>query len=399
MQTMLKGGLLAHDQLREIHDAVLSAGIDREALLTLIDRRLTAGFHKASSPGGQVWEDLVALNGIRALKDGSAPLVAWLETARHLAEPRAEAGIFQKALDLLAGSPTGTRVDRSVADSATPDAGASPVDILIVTVLPEEYAAVLRLLSNARSVQGRPDAPTLYGWRIGTVERAQGGAYRVALALAGRAGTVNASQAVVRSVDRWKPRYVLLVGIAGGLPPSGCSVGAVVVSTEIYGYEYGKVDNGFHPRPNWVYQVDRGLCTSAQAFVAATPEWFTGGAPSPKVLFGPVASGDKVVDDPSEPFFAAVLKQWPKLQAVEMEGAGAAAAIDELHAMGVRVGFLMVRGISDMPRPPNERAGQAAQTGERDANTLRACDVAAGFAVRWIAAEWPVEPKSLADPP
>lgn len=286
------------------------------------------------------------------------------------------------------------------APAAAP-AAPDQVDILIVTILPDEYAAALRVLSDARPVQGTPDAPNLYGWRLGTIARTYGGAYRVALALTGRAGNVSASQAVVRSAERWKPRYVLLVGIAGGLPREDCAVGDVVVSTEIYGYEYGKLDGGFHPRANWTYQVDRGLLTSAQAFAAATPDWWTGEAPAPKVLFGPVASGEKVVDDPSDPSFAAVLKHWPKLQAVEMEGAGAAAAIEELRAVGSSPpGFLMIRGISDMPRPPEKRAeGAAAQTAERDKNKNRACDVAAGFAVRWIAAEWPVEPRQPASSP
>jgi len=67
---------------------------------------------------------------------------------------------------------------------------------------------------------------------------------------------------------------------------------------------------------------------------------------------------------------------------------------EELLAVGSQsVGFLMLRGISDMPRPPSERAtGAVAQRAERDANKKRACDVAASFAVRWIAAEWPVKP-------
>ena len=282
--------------------------------------------------------------------------------------------------------------------SASPRDDAAPVDILLVTILPEEYAAVLCRLNEVRPVQGTTDAPNLYGWRLGTIARLGGGYYRVALALVGRAGNTGASQAVARSAERWKPRYALLVGIAGGLPREGCAVGDVVVSTEIYGYEYGKIDGGFQPRPNWTYQVDRGLLNSAQGFSVASLEWWTGGGVAPKVLFGPVASGEKVVEDPVEPFFAAVVKQWPKLQAVEMEGAGAAAAIDELHAVGKdAIGFLMVRGISDMPRPLAERPGladQANQTGERDTNKKRACDAAAAFAVSWIASEWPVGPRA-----
>lgn len=413
MSTMTKKSLLPDPLLHELHGAALAVGFDRDAVTARLDRRLVAGFRKASSPGGQFWEDLAELNGILELDDGSVPLRVWLETAKLLSGPRAQTAVFQRALDVLAGKASPTAPASPPPDAGSPSAPAAGpafaphpsststetpadrADILVVTVLPEEYTAVLRLLANTRPVQGPPDAPNLYGWRLGTIARPHGGAYRVALALAGRAGNVNATQAVVRSAERWRPRYVLLVGIAGGLPREGCAAGDVVVSAEIYGYEYGKLDSGFHPRPNWTYQVDRALLNGAQAFAVANPAWWTGASPSPKVLFGAVASGEKVVDDPSEPFFAAVLKHWPKLQAVEMEGMGAAAAIDELHAVGKEaIGFLMIRGISDMPRPPAERTGEAAQTAERDAHKKRACEVAAGFVVSWIAAEWPVEPRA-----
>jgi nucleoside phosphorylase len=416
-------GLLTDAHLRDVQDAAVSARLDRNVLLTSLGPGLVASLPKAPSPGEQLLSDLRELNRIGKLRDDSIPLRSWLETAKHLAGPRREAAVFEAALaalaealavtaDALAPTAEALPANAPPARAAAPQVPATapprpprdpkdaPVDILLVTVLPEEYGAVLRLLSNPAPVQGKPDAPTLYGWRTGTIPRAQGGAYRVVLAMTGQAGTVRSSQAVVRSVERWKPRYVLLVGIAGGLPPSGCSLGDAVVSTHLYGYEYGKIDSsGFQPRLDFIYQVDQSLCTSAQAFVAATPDWHSGSGAAPRVAFGPVASGDKVVDDPAEPFFAAVIKQWPKLHAVEMEGAGAAAAIEELRAAGNVVGFLMVRGLSDLPRPAAERAGAATQTGERDTNKRRACDVAASFAVRWIAAEWPVEPRDAENPP
>lgn len=74
-------------------------------------------------------------------------------------------------------------------------------------------------------------------------------------------------------------------------------------------------------------------------------------ASTPTVIAGEVASGDQVVDDPTNAFFAAVLKRWPKIKAVEMEGAGASAAIEQAQAYGFPVGFMMIRGISDVPRP------------------------------------------------
>jgi nucleoside phosphorylase len=45
------------------------------------------------------------------------------------------------------------------------------------------------------------------------------------------------------------------------------------------------------------------------------------------------------------------LLTWPKILAVEMEGAGVGNAIEYIHALGKVVSFLMIRGISDVPQP------------------------------------------------
>ena len=87
--------------LRELHVAAISAGLDRETVVARLDRRLVASFRKASAPSAQIWEDLAALNDIGALADGSVPLRTWLETARHLAAPRRESAVFERALDAL----------------------------------------------------------------------------------------------------------------------------------------------------------------------------------------------------------------------------------------------------------------------------------------------------------
>lgn len=141
----------------------------------------------------------------------------------------------------------------------------------------------------------------------------------------------------------------------GGLSRDGLGLGDVVISKQICSYEYGKVEhNAFNPRPDFLYQIDGSLLRSALSF--DDNDWRKGlvsrpGADrgKPKVVFGMVGSGDKVIDDRSADFFAAVEKAFPKLQAVEMEGAGAAAAITEARDEGRVVGFLMIRGISDTP--------------------------------------------------
>src|SRR5262245_54900205 len=94
----------------------------------------------------------------------------------------------------------------------------SQVDIAIVTILPEEYDAVKRLLKNVRRDPGTKEHPNQYAWVVGEIEAAQGGMYQVVLAMTVNPGNISGSLGTGKTVARWRPRYVLLVGIAGGLP-------------------------------------------------------------------------------------------------------------------------------------------------------------------------------------
>ena len=276
------------------------------------------------------------------------------------------------------------------------------VDIAILTVLPEEYRAVYRKLTNPQSIPSPTSDPNLYAWVVGQVPHQQSGkSYSVALGMMGRAGTDLSALATVDAIATWQPRYVFFVGIAGGFDLNGLQKGDVVVADLIYGYEYGKLEETFLPRSNWVYRADLALVNGATAFYTTQPDWVRHAqmdhpaGRTPRVFTGQVASGDKVVDDPSNAFFAQVRRAWPKLQAVEMEGAGAAVAIEQAQSKGLAVGFLMIRGVSDMPAPPDvEKARRGTQ--ERDFWKPYAAETAAAFASAFIAHGLPLPPRDSA---
>jgi nucleoside phosphorylase len=116
---------------------------------------------------------------------------------------------------------------------------------------------------------------------------------------------------------------------------------------------------------------------------------------APKVVIGPVASRDKVIDGASSAFFQQVLNHWPKLQAIEMEGGGAADAIEEAKSAGRAVGFIMIRGISDMPPTAAQEAAvqtHAQQSIERNVWKQVAAESAAAFTMHFIRHGWPVAP-------
>ncbi|MCP4696604.1 MAG: 5'-methylthioadenosine/S-adenosylhomocysteine nucleosidase [Gammaproteobacteria bacterium] len=282
----------------------------------------------------------------------------------------------------------------------------SSIDIAIITIIEEEYLAVKQHLHNTCSIQGTATNPNTHAWVSGEIDAPHLSIpYKVILAMAGEAGNNSGAIATNRTIERWKPRYVLLVGIAGGLPREGLVKGDVVLSSIIWDYEYGKIDNGFKPRMDFTYRVDGPLLRSGKIFsrdknwnwrdkiIASPPE----PEHTPKVITGPIASGNKVVDNITDEFFERVLEAWPKIQAVEMEGAGAAFAIEAAKEEGRAIGFFMVRGISDMPENSTaaNRETDSSQTEERDSWKEYAADAAASFALGWVQSEyWPVQPRA-----
>jgi len=277
----------------------------------------------------------------------------------------------------------------------------SSVDVAIITILDEEYKAVLDHLENHKRYSGIPEFPNLLAWELGELKcDSAEGSYSVVLALTRGAGTQNGALATYTTIERWKPRYVFLVGIAGGFHRDGLDKGDVVLSDVIYGYEYGKLKEQFEPRHDWTYRCDTSLIMGLRAFALSTnwAEKIKGIRPdsfkiAPKSFCGSIASGDKVVDSLDQEFFATILKSWSRLLAVEMEGAGAAEAIELAKSNGYDVHFLMVRGISDMPQTGLETT-VVSQTSERDEWKKYAAEVAAVFTISYIKNGLPKPPLS-----
>jgi nucleoside phosphorylase len=241
--------------------------------------------------------------------------------------------------------------------------------------------------------------PNICAWRFGEANCTNhSGAYKVAVGMIGRSGDIQSALAAKDAISRWRPNYLIFSGIAGGLPASGLKKGDVIIADCIYGYEYGKIVEKFKPRGNWTFKTDQGLLTGAIAY-ALQENWrdhIKAKPPEkcePKVISGEIASGEKVIDDPTNEFFKQVIKQWPKVKAVEMEGAGIGSAIEQAQSLKFPVGFMVIRAISDLPRP--EKYGDKTRgTEERDAWKAYASDLAAAFTIGWIADGLPLPPSA-----
>jgi len=222
-------------------------------------------------------------------------------------------------------------------------------DIAIIAPTAVEWLGMLAQISDADVVDNVP-----LPMKIGTI-----GKYSVLCCASGKGQEETASAATL-ILERAKPSWVFLVGIAGGFPQMGVSRGDVIVAHVIHSFDYGKlVDGTFKRRPENDINCDRQLLGWAEIAAAATPEHWRHSlqterpdekAPSMFKVHVDcyVASSNKVVDDPDHDFYAKVASAFPEIHAVEMEGIGAGAST-RLVQSERSVGFLMIRGISDEP--------------------------------------------------
>jgi nucleoside phosphorylase len=230
----------------------------------------------------------------------------------------------------------------------------------------------------------------------------------VVLAFIGRSGNPTAVGPTLRTIDRWNPRCLLLCGVAGGLRKDGLVEGDVVASTVIWHYEYGKIGQGRHiPRLDKTYHPDQKLLSSAILYGHSSTTWTHCRVAPPKKSFAPkfrkgvAGSGEKVIDNIEAAYFRDICRACSNLLIIEMEGVGASTAVELAKDEGREVSFLMIRGISDLPRSESRAARLWAwikslghsttpvtQTMQRDNWKPYAARTAADFVAQWLGARW-----------
>ena len=228
-------------------------------------------------------------------------------------------------------------------------AGDGRVDVAIVTALKIERDAVLRQLGDHETVRDDNQPLTYYRGRVEAP--VAGGGYEVVVVKMLEAGNDEAAVATSRVIERWQPRSVFMVGIAGGVRGE-VELGDVVVANYVHYYEPAKLVPGGEQDRSQDFRTDRLLYGRAQAYEASEwrgeidaelPEEDTHDARRPEAHFGPIGSGEKVVAD--EEALRQLLVACPKMLATAMEGAGVARAAADHGDRSPA--FLEVRGISD----------------------------------------------------
>jgi nucleoside phosphorylase len=250
------------------------------------------------------------------------------------------------------------------------------VDFVIITALEIEAKAIVRRLKD-RTVK-RFEDKDIRTYHSGTIPiEGTDRAYQVVVVLLPSMGKLPAATAATDAIARWNPQFVLMVGIAAGIPSSKDEreLGDVIVADQVIGYEHAKVtEKGYEYRER-EYPVSTLLLDRVRNFwdTSWTEQIFTPRPTNakrnkPKLHIGPVASGDKVVA--STEFRGQLTSRWPKLVAVEMEAEGVFSAVFDRPQIR---NTLMIRGVCDLA---DERKDDAWQE--------YAADNAAAFTVSFL---------------
>ena len=226
----------------------------------------------------------------------------------------------------------------------------APVDVVVITALEEERDAFLSKLRGARKLDKEAtDVHTYYCSRIRTIRRDRS-EYQVIVTSLLNMGPINAAAQAVAIVNRWRPRFVLLIGIACGIR-SEVSHGDVLIASQVADYTLGKQLAGSREVRWEVFPCGASLLDSANNVTkwedkigVARPE--PGNARRHK---GVIASGGDVIFD--DQIIATYSKSWPKLVGIEMEAGGVAAG---LHQTPERPEFLMIKSVSDFGKDKHD---------------------------------------------
>lgn len=350
--------------------------IDQLNLLAVYRRRLTYQISQRALQGQaapfSLIEDIrTAREDIRRIK---VSLRRWEVTIEDQADDEETAPPLEPLRTLL--SPNRVPLDELRAD------------FVIMTALEEERDTVLEKLPGYhKHTPSTIDIRVYYSANLPTTyPDGSTDTYRIVVMPLLGMGRVQAATATGDAIRRWQPRYVILVGIAGGIAAKNVCLGDILISDQIVDYELQKL-NPRGPQVRWeVHRADPRLVGAARNL--NNSDWQTSimvkrpGDGVPKRHIGPIASGDKVIA--FSKILAKYRDKWPALIGVEMEAAGVAMASFQAANSP---GFFMVRGVSDF-------ADEAKGSAHVEQWRQYACDVAASYVIALLQSG-PIPPSSF----
>lgn len=203
-------------------------------------------------------------------------------------------------------------------------------DVAIITALrTPELKAVLNLPLQWSSFKVPNDATEYHTGSF----RSGSNTIRVVAAAAPQMGMIAASTLTMKMIHNFRPRYVIMTGIAAGVKSNKIELGDVLVGKICFDADSGKKSIGqdgkpkFEPDPNPI-EMNRDIveelisCQGTREFLDEIWESWTAEKPTNhlNIRIGPLASNSSVIIDPK--WLDNVKSQFRKLVGVDMESYG-----------------------------------------------------------------------------
>jgi nucleoside phosphorylase len=207
------------------------------------------------------------------------------------------------------------------------------IDVGIVCALEEpEFAAVIEAFGGSAAWQPVSDARYAHVYQACEISTARGTRLRVVGTTSTSMGLTAASIVTTQLIMQFRPRLVMMIGIAAGTRSGNKQFGDVLVADPSVDYSSGKVIMGkgvrdFQPDPYPIglnarlRSVLHKYRTNSAVFGEIRANW-KGKVPliRNQVHIGPLGAADQVIDDPSR--VLEIQRNWRKLIGVEMETYG-----------------------------------------------------------------------------
>ncbi|TPG42803.1 hypothetical protein EAH79_02810 [Sphingomonas koreensis] len=219
--------------------------------------------------------------------------------------------------------------------------------VAIITIVEEEYIAVRErgdfkeLAGNSPYLRRNEVVPGVFDMILArTVDRSNGPCGDLVRTIA----------------EQFRPEFIILSGIAGGVGREGVGLGDVVVADHVDWYEMRKMAEGKDVRRKMALDHP-SLYLRETMFqrVKHQEKWLARIGlerpvdGKPQVFEGNLIAGDKILGDGENEYQRMILEEFDKALAVDMESYGLARGVyNARSARHYNLNYLVVRGISDL---------------------------------------------------
>lgn len=224
-----------------------------------------------------------------------------------------------------------------------------PWDIGVLTIISPEVRAVLDHLKHNRIPIRAPETGRIY--YPSTISIPGSRPLKVVVTQALTQGNRSVISAFEHLISDYRPRWIVLLGIAGGIHKDAKLCDVVIAEQSVYYDKRAETEKGASHRGEG-YKIPSALLSIANALIVES-DVIEASPNSPeekfKVLLGPLGTGEAVIK-----FQDAEVRKWlhnynDKALALETEAGGAGQAMYETELNRERgpEGLLVLRGISD----------------------------------------------------